>query len=63
MPTRRFGPRYGRKVKVRLTKIEVEQHSQHPCPYCSKKGVKRIAMGIWNCPKCDAKFAGKAYTI
>ncbi|PIZ51426.1 50S ribosomal protein L37ae [Candidatus Woesearchaeota archaeon CG_4_10_14_0_2_um_filter_33_13] len=63
MPTTRFGPRYGRKPKSKLKRVEVELKKKHKCPYCNKLGVKRLAAGIWNCPKCNAKFAGKAYTI
>ena len=60
---KRFGPRYGRKPKIKFSKIEAEQRKLHKCPYCSKTSVKRVAMGIWHCRKCDAKFAGKAYSI
>jgi large subunit ribosomal protein L37Ae len=60
---KRFGARYGRKVKIKYSKIEREQRRLHKCPYCSKINVKRIAMGIWYCKKCDSKFTGKAYTL
>ncbi len=60
---KRFGPRYGRTVKLKLAKIEKEQRKKHKCPYCSSLQVKRISVGIWFCRKCRAKFTGKAYTI
>ena len=60
---KRFGARYGRKTKLKFSKAETEQRKLHRCPYCSKIAVKRIALGIWQCRKCDVKFAGKAYTI
>ena len=60
---KRFGARYGRKPKLKFSKIETEQRKLHKCPYCNKIAVKRIAMGIWNCRKCDAKFTGKAYSV
>jgi len=61
--TKRFGARYGRRTKAKFAQIEVEQRSKHKCPYCLKVGgVKRLAAGLWNCQKCDKKFAGKAYT-
>src|SRR3989338_11574777 len=60
---KRFGARYGRKLKLKLSKIETEQRKLHKCPYCNKMAVKRVAMGIWNCRKCKAKFAGKAYSV
>ncbi len=61
--TKRFGARYGRTNKHNFIKVEKEQRKLHKCPYCSKIAVKRIAVGIWHCRKCDSKFTGKAYTI
>ncbi len=60
---KRFGTRYGRTLKLKFGTIEVEQRKKHICPYCHKAAVKRQALGIWECRKCDAKFAGRAYTI
>ena len=60
---KRFGARYGRKPKLKFSKIETEQRKLHKCPYCSKISVKRVALGIWQCRKCDAKFTGKAYSV
>jgi large subunit ribosomal protein L37Ae len=61
--TKRFGPRYGRSLKERLAKIEVEYNKPLKCPYCGKNKVKRVAIGIWFCKKCNNKFTGKAYSI
>lgn len=63
MPTKRFGARYGRKVKKQFGLIETQQRTKQKCPYCQKTAVKRVAVGIWKCNKCEVKFAGKAYTI
>ena len=60
---KRFGARYGRKTKLKFSKVETEQRKLHRCPYCSKVAVKRVALGIWHCRKCNAKFTGKAYSV
>lgn len=60
---KRFGPRYGRKPKKKLAKIEKNLRQKQKCPYCSKTQVKRVSVGIWQCAKCKAKFTGKAYSI
>jgi len=57
----RFGSRYGRKIKVDLTKVEKLQKAKYICPKCKRKSVKRISAGIWQCQKCGTKFAGGAY--
>jgi large subunit ribosomal protein L37Ae len=63
MPTKRFGARYGRKTKRKFAQVESQHRTKHKCPYCNKEGVKRLSPGIWQCNKCEAKFAAKAYNI
>lgn len=60
---KRFGSRYGRRVRLRYGLIEREQRKLHKCPYCNKIKAKRISVGIWECRKCKSKFTGKAYTL
>ncbi len=60
--TGRFGSRYGRRVKVMLEKIERKQRALYVCPSCKRKSLKRVSVGIWKCKKCNAKFAGGAYS-
>lgn len=61
--TKRFGARYGRRVKERFGQVEAARKEKQQCPFCHKTGVKRLAAGIWFCPKCESKFAGAAYTV
>lgn len=60
---KRFGVRYGTKLKGKVAKIESERQASTKCPYCSYDKVSRVAAGIWNCAKCKSRFTGKAYTI
>ena len=60
---KRFGARYGRRVKHKLAEIEAVQKGKHTCPYCRAPKVKRMAAGIWECKKCESKFTGRAYSI
>ncbi len=60
---KRFGTRYGRKLKLKFGAVEREQRRRHTCPYCHALKVKRVAVGIWHCKKCDTTFTGKAYTV
>ena len=59
----RFGPRYGKTVKNRLVKVEEKQRKKQKCPFCNKIGIKRLANGIWKCPRCEKKFAHNTYYI
>ncbi len=59
---KRFGARYGRKIKEKVAKVEKELRQKHTCPYCNYKQIKRLAVGIWYCKKCLTKFTGKAYS-
>jgi large subunit ribosomal protein L37Ae len=60
---KRYGTRYGRANREKAGSIEKEQRRFHACPFCNHVKVKRVALGIWQCRKCNAKFAGRAYTI
>ncbi|MBU0472473.1 MAG: 50S ribosomal protein L37ae [Nanoarchaeota archaeon] len=60
---KRFGSRYGKKTRDRFGAIEVEQRKKHKCPYCNYERVRREAIGIWKCEKCETKFTSKAYTV
>lgn len=61
--TKRFGARYGRRVRLKYGLIEKQQHALHKCPYCNQVKVERLSVGIWKCKKCESKFTGKAYTV
>ena len=57
----RFGVRYGRTIRARVSKIESVQKKKHLCPRCKMPYVKRVSSGVWKCKKCGLKFAGLAY--
>ena len=59
----RYGVRYGTKLRKAVTSIERIQRRKQECPSCKKLGIKRVAMGIWECRKCGAKYAGGAYKL
>lgn len=60
---KRFGVRYGTKLKGKAAKIEAERQESTKCPYCSYAKAKRANAGIWHCVKCKSRFTGKAYSI
>ncbi len=59
----RFGARYGKKPKTKITNIERIQRKKQECPYCGRKAAKRLSAGIWKCKKCESKFTGGAYKV
>lgn len=59
--TGRLGPRYGTSVRRRIQQIEEVQFDDHRCPQCLTGDLKRVSTSIWQCVKCDHKFAGGAY--
>ena len=57
----RFGPRYGRFVRKRVSDMEKISKAAHRCPRCDVMAIRREGTGIWGCRKCGFKFAGGAY--
>ena len=60
---KRFGARYGKRVREKIVKVESKQRVKQNCPFCSKLGVKRLSKGIWHCKKCNKKFASNTYYL
>lgn len=61
--SKRYGPRYGRRLRQKVETVEAMQKTNYQCPFCHKNAVKRMAVGIWECPKCAAVFTAKAYNV
>jgi large subunit ribosomal protein L37Ae len=59
----RFGARYGKRTRANLVKVETKQRIKQKCPFCKKLGVKRLSKGIWQCSKCNKKFASNTYYL
>jgi len=57
----RFGARYGRVSRRRVSDIEGTMNEDHACPDCGSEAVSRQGTGIWQCGKCDYKYTGGAY--
>ena len=57
----RFGAGYGR-VKQKLVAVERKQRIKQECPFC-KGRAKRQARSIWECSKCEKRFAGGAFHL
>lgn len=62
MPVKRFGARYGLRIKKKLSQVEKEQKKTYQCPYCLANSSKRVSAGIWQCRKCKAKYTGASYS-
>ncbi len=59
----RFGVRYGLRIRKKVNEIEQKQKKKYECSACHAPRVIRIASGIWQCKKCNHKFANKAYFL
>ncbi len=57
----RFGPRYGRVARRRVSDIEETSRAKHVCPDCNTEKVQRRGTGIWECQRCGHKFAGGTF--
>ena len=55
--------RYSPKVRKKVREIRELTRKKYRCPRCDRIGVKRIQAGIWQCKKCNFKFAGPAYSL
>lgn len=61
-PVGGLGARYGRSVRRRISRVQVETHQKYPCPNCGSVAVERRSVGVWKCRKCGNTFTGGAYS-
>ena len=59
----RFGARYGKRTRAKLVSVERKQRKKQKCPLCNRLGAKRLSKGIWQCSKCNKKFASNTYYL
>jgi len=57
----RYGTRYGSRLRKRIREIDSTARIKHRCPRCRLYYVKKISNGIWQCRKCQYKYAGGAW--
>jgi len=60
-PAGRYQARYGVRARTQIKNVEIHQRLKHLCPSCGHQKVKRVSTSIWQCRKCETKFAGGAY--
>lgn len=58
---KRYGPRYGKRIRSKVSEIEEDEKAKHECPECGSESLERKAKGIWKCSKCGNKVAGGAW--
>ena len=61
--TKRFGARYGKRIRAKVEIVEEKLKNWQKCPYCTALRVKRKFKGVWECKKCENIFTGKAYEV
>lgn len=59
----RLGPGYGKKIRKKVNEIEKKSSKKYKCPSCSRIAVKRVSPGVWQCKKCQKKYASGTYTF
>lgn len=59
--SKRFGSRYGKGIRNKVSDIEKDQKDEHKCPNCGSEKLKRESTGVWKCKKCEEKVAGGAW--
>ena len=59
----RFGTRYGKSTREKVSRTESLVRRSIKSPFCNKNTVRRLSSGLWECKKTGIKFTGKAYTF
>ena len=52
---------YGKKLRNAEEEANRKAKKLYKCPSCSRTAIKRQANGVWQCRKCNMKFASGAF--
>jgi len=58
-----LGVKFGATVRKRYGKVHRTLKQKRRCPGCTSLKFRRIAIGIWQCGKCEYKVAAGAYDV
>jgi large subunit ribosomal protein L37Ae len=58
-----LGIKFGATVRKRYGMAYKTLKQKRRCPSCGSLKLRRIALGIWHCEKCNYKIASGAYEI
>lgn len=58
-----LGIKFGATVRKRYGKVYRTLHKKRRCPSCGSLRFSRLAVGIWQCPKCKFKVAAGAFDV
>lgn len=57
----RFGSRYGKRIRKRVSELEKSHNEKYECPGCGSLSLVRETKGVWKCKKCGKKVSGGAW--
>ncbi len=58
----KFSAKHGKKLRDIYNKIYKSVKKKYNCPVCAKeKAVRRVSFGVWECKRCETKFASGAF--
>lgn len=52
---------YGKKIRDMVNATQKNAKKRYKCPSCSRVTVRHTSLGVWQCTKCNTKFASGAY--
>jgi len=52
---------YGKSIRKAVEESNRKAKKSYKCPSCARIAVKRLSNGVWQCRKCQVKFASGAF--
>ena len=59
----KFGTRYGAALKKMAKKLCESTAATYVCPFCGKDAIRRVAVSVWRCRRCEKILAGGAWQL